>query len=51
MVKTGILTRLGSFWVGVHWSPFNRRICINLIPCVTWWITLSGGKTPDGRTA
>lgn len=45
-MRTGLLARLGSFWVGVHWSAFNRRICINLIPCVTWWITLEGGKVP-----
>lgn len=45
-MKTGLLVRKGSFWVGVHYSPYNRRYCINLIPCVTIWITLNGGKTP-----
>lgn len=45
-MKTGLLTRAGSFWVGIHWSSYNRRICINLIPCVTWWITLPGGNPP-----
>lgn len=45
-VKFGLLFRLGSAWVGVHYSPHNRRYCINLIPFVTFWITLKGGKTP-----
>lgn len=42
----GILFRLSSFWVGAHWSPYNRRWCINLIPCVTVWITRPGGYRP-----
>lgn len=45
-MKAGILLRWGSAWVGVHWSPFNRRACINIIPFVTIWITLEGGTTP-----
>lgn len=45
-MKAGIIFRLGSFWVGVHWSPYNRRWCINLVPCVTFWIARKGGKTP-----
>lgn len=45
-MKAGILVRSGSFWVGVHWSGYNKRVCINLIPCVTIWITLEGGNTP-----
>lgn len=45
-IKCGILVRRGSLWIGAHWSPGNRRWCINLIPCVTFWITLPGGNTP-----
>ena len=45
-MKAGILYRWGSLWVGVHWSLENRRICINLIPCVTLWVVLAGGKVP-----
>lgn len=45
-MKAGILFRWGSAWVGVHWSPFNRRACINIIPFVTIWITLEAGTTP-----
>lgn len=45
-MKCGWLVRKGSLWIGAHWSPENRRWCINLIPCVTFWITLKGGKSP-----
>lgn len=42
----GFLFRWGSVWVGCHYLKFNRRYCINLIPCVTFWITKKGGKRP-----
>lgn len=45
-MKCGLLFRLGSFWMGAHWSPYNRRWCINPLPCVTFWVALPGGKTP-----
>lgn len=45
-MKAGIIVRLGSFWVGFHYSPFNKRYCVNLIPCVTFWFTLDGGNEP-----
>ena len=45
-MKCGLIFRFGSVWIGVHWSSYNRRFCCNLIPCVTIWITLQGGKTP-----
>lgn len=44
--RWGLLFRLSSLWIGVHYSPFNRRWCINLVPCVTLWIALPGGNTP-----
>lgn len=45
-VRVGVLFKPGSFWVGVHWSKRNRRICLNLVPMVTIWIALRGGYTP-----
>ncbi|MFZ2452593.1 MAG: hypothetical protein WAW36_18960 [Methylovulum miyakonense] len=48
-MKIGILFRLSSFWVGAHWSPYNQRLCVNLIPCVTIWITAKHGKTPEAH--
>lgn len=45
-MNCGLLFRKGSLWIGAHWSPNHRRWCINLIPCVTFWITLEGGTPP-----
>jgi hypothetical protein len=45
-MKVGIICRLASLWVGLHWSPYNRRLCINLVPCVTVWVALKGGVAP-----
>lgn len=44
--RCGLLFRLPSLWIGVHYSSFDRRYCINLLPCVTFWITLPGGHVP-----
>lgn len=43
----GILFNKGAIWIGGHYSPFNRRWCINLVPCITIWFTLRGGKAPQ----
>ncbi|WP_157045829.1 hypothetical protein [Polaromonas sp. JS666] len=45
-----MLINPGALWIGAHWSPFNRRWCINLVPFVTLWIALKGGKEPDRET-
>lgn len=45
-MRAGILFRWGSLWIGAHWSSANRRLCINLIPCVTIWIVAPGGVSP-----
>lgn len=37
--KWGILFRPASLWVGAHWSSKNKRMCVNLIPTLTFWIT------------
>ena len=44
--KCGWLRNKHGTWVGVHYSPHNKRWCINLIPCFTLWITKPGGNTP-----
>lgn len=44
--RMGIIFRWGSLWVGAHWSPANRRLCINLVPCVTVWVIGAGGVAP-----
>lgn len=45
-MKAGMLFRLGSAWIGVHYSSYNRRFCINPLPFVTVWVCLRGGKVP-----
>lgn len=45
-MKAGVLFRLGSCWIGWHWSAYNKRLCVNVVPCVTVWLTLPGGNTP-----
>jgi len=42
----GFIFRWGSGWVGYHWSPRERRLCINLLPWTTFWITAPGGEVP-----
>jgi hypothetical protein len=45
-IRAGVLIRAGSFWIGIHWSSYNRRACINFIPFVTIWITGRYGNAP-----
>ncbi len=35
-----------ALWVGVHYSPDNKRYCINLIPFFTICYVCKGGKPP-----
>ncbi len=43
----GVLFRLKSFWIGWHYSNKCKRLCVNLIPCVTFWIAAKDGLPPD----
>lgn len=45
-MKAGWLFRWGSCWIGFHWSKNNKRLCINLIPFFTIWVTGPGGVVP-----
>lgn len=45
-MKIGLLFNIRSLWVGAHYSSFNKRLCVNLVPCVTLWVCLPGGKVP-----
>lgn len=40
------LVQGGAWWIGVHYSTDTRRICINLVPCLTICIVLKGGAVP-----
>jgi len=45
--KAGILIRLASFWIGIHYSKSCKRWCINLIPCITLYICKQDGQIPN----
>lgn len=42
----GILFNPRAWWIGVHHSPANRRVCINLLPCITVYFVKPGGTLP-----
>lgn len=46
MWAVGLMFNSHALWLGIHYSPGNRRVCINLIPCLTIWITAPGGNEP-----
>lgn len=43
----GLLFNPCSAWIGCHYSEYNRRYCINVVPFVTFWITKRSGKEPS----
>lgn len=45
-VRTGFIFNLTSAWIGIHYSKRERRVCINILPCLTFWITRKGGTLP-----
>jgi hypothetical protein len=46
-MRAGFKFQLGAWWLGAHYSSYNRRVCINFLPCLTVWIAFPGGKTPE----
>lgn len=42
----GLLVNWRALWVGAHYSKHDKRLCLNLLPCVTLWWTKPGGKLP-----
>ena len=42
----GLLMNKHSAWVGLHYSSWNRRACLNVLPFVTLWLALEGGTEP-----
>lgn len=47
MFLFGFAFRPESFWIGMHYSPYNKRLCINLVPFFTIWIASPYGRTPS----
>lgn len=46
-MRVGMCFQLGAWWIGLHYSCYNKRACITLIPCITLWIVFAGGNVPD----
>ena len=46
-MKTGMVFKAGSLWLGAHWSAYNKRLCINILPCITIWVVMPGGTVPS----
>jgi hypothetical protein len=44
--RAGVLFRWGSFWIGGHYAAHHKRLCVNLVPFVTIWVTAPGGDVP-----
>lgn len=44
--NVGLLFNWRAFWVGGHYSKKDKRLCINLVPCLTLWWAKPGGKLP-----
>jgi hypothetical protein len=49
MKTKGIIFRLESFWIGLHYSKNCKRYCLNIIPCVTIWWIKKNGKPVDKK--
>ncbi|MBP8150223.1 MAG: hypothetical protein KAY21_10940 [Limnohabitans sp.] len=45
--EMGIFFNRSALWIGAHYSPANRRWCINVVPCTTFWLTLPSGNVPE----
>jgi hypothetical protein len=42
----GVLFNPRAFWIGAHYSIYNRRLCINVLPLLTVLIVFKGGVVP-----
>lgn len=47
-IRVGLRLSVGAMWIGWHYARYHRRLCINLVPCVTVWIVWPGGTLPYG---
>lgn len=46
----GILFQPGAWWIGIHRSVVEKRLCINIIPMLTVWVLMKGGKPPKRKS-
>lgn len=45
-IKFGLLFNPHALWIGAHYSAYNKRVCINVLPFVTVWVCAEDGKEP-----
>jgi len=45
-MKAGMIIRKESAWIGAHYSPRNKRLCLNIVPFITFWFIKKGGNPP-----
>lgn len=45
-MRLGVLFNPYAFWIGAHYSIYNKRLCINILPLLTIWIVFNGGVVP-----
>lgn len=46
----GIIFQPGAFWIGAHYSTYEKRLCINIIPFLTIWFAKEGGNVPKKKS-
>lgn len=44
--SAGLLYNPHAWWLGVQYSNACHRWCINLVPCLTFWVRGFGGHEP-----
>ena len=49
-MKYGLIFQSGAWWLGAHYSEANKRLCINIIPCLTIWIAANDGVIPHKKS-
>lgn len=45
-MKIRFLFQPNALWLGVHYSSYNKRWCINLVPCFTICVIEKYGYEP-----
>lgn len=49
-MKAGLVIQTGAAWIGCHYSPYEERFCICIIPFITIWICKPGGRGPKKKS-
>lgn len=45
----GIIFNPCAFWIGAHYSGYNKRLCINFIPFFTIYFAAAAGRRPENK--